>query len=66
MYGVLGIDNIEDEEGTGAYYVGKDLNKTRPFGLKLMFPNLHEDYGTNKKNFESAVAYLDKYIKHSQ
>ena len=41
MYGVLGLTNIEDEEGSGAYLLGKDLQKERPFGLKELFPNLH-------------------------
>lgn len=41
MFGVLGLTNIEDEEGSGAYYLGKDVSKERPFGLKDLFPNLH-------------------------
>ena len=52
MYGVLGLTNIEDQEGSGAYLLGKDLQRERPFGLKDLFPNLHQDYQKNKKRFE--------------
>ena len=44
MYGVLGLSKIEDEEGSGAYLLSKDLQRERPFGLKDLFPNLHQDY----------------------
>ena len=41
MYGVLGLSKLDDDEGSTAYYLGKDLEKRRPFGLKDLFPNLH-------------------------
>lgn len=52
MFGVLGLSQIEDQVGSTAYYLGKDMEKSRPFGLKDLFPNLYQDYDKNKKRFE--------------
>lgn len=62
MYGVLGLSKIEDEEGSAAYLLGKDMQRERPFGLKELFPNLHQDYGKNKKKFEQLMLTMDKRI----
>lgn len=52
MIGVLGITHIQDQEGSAAYYLGKDADKQRPFGMSNLFPNLHSDHDKNKKKFD--------------
>jgi len=63
MFGVLGISQIEDEVGSQAYYFGKDMQKTRPFGLKEIFPNLYQDYDRDKRGFELLMSKMEKKIK---
>jgi|TARA_B110000285_G_scaffold227144_1_gene287952 hypothetical protein len=41
MY-VLGLDPLVDEEGTSAYFAGKDLEKeTSGFGTRTLLPDLY-------------------------
>lgn len=51
MFGVLGLNNIQDEEGTSAYLFAKDMQKNKPYGLNNLFQNLHQDHDKNKKSF---------------
>jgi len=66
MHGVLGLDPIEDIEGTGSYFLGKDRVKERPYGMKELFPDLYQDHDINKKNFESMMQVLEKKIKSGE
>ena len=65
MYpGVLGLDSLIDEEGSSAYYAGKDLEKeTSGFGMRTLEPNLYSQYGKSKEEFEAFIKAKEKHFK---
>ena len=49
---VLGLDPLIEEEGSSAYYAGKDMQKdTSGYGIKFLLPNLHQVKDEREKKF---------------
>jgi hypothetical protein len=50
---VLGLDPLQDEEGSSAYFAGKDMEKdTSGYGVRFLLGDLHQDCDESKKEFE--------------
>jgi len=66
MY-VLGLDPLVDEEGTSAYFAGKDLEKeTSGFGTRTLLPDLYKEFGESKKDFENRIVKIEQDIKKDE
>jgi len=63
MHGVLGLDPLIDEEGSSAYFAGKDLEKeTSGYGIRFLLPDLYSTYGKSKDEFEKLIQEKDKEV----
>jgi len=52
----LGLDPLVDEEGSSAYYAGKDAEKeTGGYGIRFLLPNLYSDYKVAKDEYEKRL-----------
>lgn len=66
MYGVLGLDSLQDEEGSSAYYNSKDEeNQSSGYGMRKAIPDLYSNFGKNKDAFTKLMAEKDKLIKQN-
>ena len=53
---MLGLDPLVDEEGSSAYFVGKDLEKeTSGYSIRYLLPDLYSGYGKAKEDFEKLM-----------
>ena len=61
---VLGLDPLQDEEGSSAYFAGKDMEKdTSGYGVRFLLENLHQDCDKNKKKFDKFLEEKGREIK---
>ena len=61
---VLGLDPLIEEEGSSAYYAGKDMQKdTSGYGIKFLLPNLHQVKDEREKKFLKKMEEVKKEIK---
>jgi hypothetical protein len=55
-FGVLGLDPLIDEEGSSAYFAGKDLEKeTTGYSVRYLLPDLYFNYGKSKDEFDKLM-----------
>jgi hypothetical protein len=53
---VLGLDPLFDEEGSSAYFQGKDMEKeSAGFSIRHLLPDLYSGYGKAKEDFEKLM-----------
>ncbi len=55
-FGVLGLDPLVEEEGTSAYFAGKDLEQENSgYSVRYLLPDLYSGYGKAKEEFEKMM-----------
>ena len=66
-YGILGLDPLVEEEGSSAYFAGKDLEKqSNGYSVRSLLPNLYSNYGRSKEDFEKLLHDRDREIKQNE
>lgn len=63
MYGILGLDSLVDQEGSTAFFAGKDLEITSDgYGIREILPDLYSEFGRSKDAFEKLINEKKKVI----
>ena len=65
MIGVLGLTRLDEDDPLADYYRNKEMQASRPFGIKEIYPNLKQEYEHSKKDFSLALSKIDKRIKEN-
>ena len=63
----MGLDPLVEEEGSSAYFAGKDLEKqSNGYSVRSLLPNLYSNYGRSKEDFEKLLHDRDREIKQNE
>jgi hypothetical protein len=64
---ILGLEPLEEKEGSSAYFAHKDLEEDKSqYGVRFLLPNLYSNYGKNKEQFEDLKVTISNEIKKNE
>lgn len=62
-YNILGLDPLVDQEGSTAFFAGKDLEiNSDGYGIREILPDLYSEFGKSKDIFEKLINDKKKLI----
>ena len=63
---VLGIDPLQDADGSSAFYASKDMEKDESgYGVRFLLPNLYSEYKSNKDEYDKEITSIEKQVHNN-